>query len=112
VRSDGSTLRQPFHDYELPVSDEVRGLTSRSLPGDAVFSDTKVAGTHVRVLAFAYGPGYAVQVARPLTEVDDALRKIGLFLVLVALSGIGIAAAFGLVVSRAHGDGGDRHRDG
>jgi two-component system sensor histidine kinase MprB len=55
----------------------------------------------VRVLAFAYGPGYAVQIARPLTEVDSALAQIRLYLILVALVGIGLAAVLGLVVSRA-----------
>jgi two-component system sensor histidine kinase MprB len=83
------------------VSDDVLALTDQSLPGDAVFSDTEIEGTHVRVLSYAYGPGYAVQIARPLTEVDEALGRIRLFLGIVALSGIGIAAAFGLVVSRA-----------
>jgi two-component system sensor histidine kinase MprB len=101
VRTDGSTLRQPFERLELPVSDEVIGLAHMSLPGEAVYSDTEIEGTHVRVLAFSYGPGYAVQIARPLTEVDAALSRIGIFLGVVAISGIGIAAAFGLVVSRA-----------
>jgi two-component system sensor histidine kinase MprB len=40
-------------------------------------------------------------VTRPLTEVDDALERIRLFLVLIALGGIGAAVALGLVVSRA-----------
>ncbi len=101
VRSDGSTLRQPFQDLELPVSDAVRELTTRSLPGDAVFEDVDLDGTHVRVLAFAYGPGFAVQIARPLTEVDTALDRIKLVLFVIALAGVGMAAAFGLVVSRA-----------
>jgi two-component system sensor histidine kinase MprB len=52
-------------------------------------------------LTFAYGPGYAVQVARPLTEMDEALAQIRLYLLLVAGAGIALAAALGLVVSRA-----------
>ena len=100
VRSDGSTLRQPFHDLELPVSDEVLALTGRSLPGEGIYSDTEVGGAELRVLAFAYGPGYAVQVARPLTEVNSALARIRIVLIVIALTGIGMAAAFGLVVAR------------
>jgi two-component system sensor histidine kinase MprB len=42
-----------------------------------------------------------VQVARPLTEVDEALGRIKVILVLIALAGIGAAAAFGLIVARA-----------
>jgi two-component system sensor histidine kinase MprB len=55
----------------------------------------------VRVLTFAYGPSYAVQVARPLTEVDDTLAQIRLYLLLIAGIGIAVAAALGLVVSGA-----------
>jgi two-component system sensor histidine kinase MprB len=104
VASDGSTRRQRDYSspaYELPVSDEVLALTGRSLPGEQVYEDTDVNGVHARMLSFAYGPGYAVQIARPLTEVDDALDRIKIILVVIALAGIGIAAAFGLVVSRA-----------
>src|SRR5262249_9259932 len=58
-------------------------------------------GTHLRVLTFSYSPGIAVQVARPLTEVDDTLQHLGLLLLLIAGAGIAFAAALGLVVSRA-----------
>jgi two-component system sensor histidine kinase MprB len=101
VRTDGTTLRQPFEDVELPVTRDVLELARSPLGGQPVFSDTTVEGTHVRVLTFSFGPGYAVQIARPLTEVDDALAKLRLFLIVVALSGAAFAAALGLVVSRA-----------
>jgi two-component system sensor histidine kinase MprB len=42
-----------------------------------------------------------VQVARPLTEVEKSLNRIGLFLIVVALGGIVIAAILGLLVARA-----------
>jgi two-component system sensor histidine kinase MprB len=102
VNSDGTTVRHPrYRALEIPVSDDVLALTGQSLPGDAIWHDTEIAGTHVRVLAFPWGPGYAVQVARPLTEVDEALGRIKVILVLIALAGIGAAAAFGLIVARA-----------
>jgi two-component system, OmpR family, sensor histidine kinase MprB len=101
VRSDGKTLRQPYEDFDLPVSDDVLALTHRSLPGDSLFSDTEIGGEPWRMLSFAYGPGFAVQIARPLTEINDALARIRLLLGAVALSGVGMAALFGLVVSRA-----------
>jgi two-component system sensor histidine kinase MprB len=45
--------------------------------------------------------GYALQVARSLEEVDQALTRIGRLLILIAVVGIGLAAALGLAVARA-----------
>ena len=101
VRSDGEVLRQKYENFNLPVPGEVLTLAQTIRPGGSHFYDTDVDETHVRVLAFSYGPGYAVQIARPLTEVDSALAQIRLYLLIVALVGIGLAAVLGLVVSRA-----------
>ena len=101
VKADGDTLRQLYDDVELPVSDEALALTTSGSRGESVISETEIDGTHVRVLSVAYEPGYAVQIARPLTEMDETLSRLRLFLIAIALSGIGIAAALGLVVSRA-----------
>jgi two-component system sensor histidine kinase MprB len=60
-----------------------------------------VADVHVRVLTFAFGPGFAVQVARPLTEVDDTLAQVRLYLLLIAGGGVTLAALLGLLVSGA-----------
>jgi two-component system sensor histidine kinase MprB len=43
---------------------------------------------------------YAVQIARPLTEVNRTLHRITLFLILIALGGMAVAAALGLLVAR------------
>jgi two-component system sensor histidine kinase MprB len=101
VRSDGTTLGAPFENVKLAADERVIDLATNGVEGERFFSDTDVSGRHVRVLTFAYGPGYAVQVARPLTEVDEALGQIRLYLLLVAGVGIALAAALGLVVSRA-----------
>jgi two-component system sensor histidine kinase MprB len=42
-----------------------------------------------------------VQLARPLTEVDSALRGLALVLFVVALGGVGLAAGLGLLVARS-----------
>ena len=99
VRSDGSVLVPPRQDVRLPVDDGVKAVAAKG--GDSFWEDVDVDGTHTRVLTFAYGPGAAVQVARPLTEVDQSLHRIGLFLVLIAVAGVFIAAALGLAVARA-----------
>jgi two-component system sensor histidine kinase MprB len=99
VGEEGGTLRPPGEDVELRVTQRAREVARGE--AESFFSDAHVGGTHVRVLTFPYGSGYAVQVTRPLTEVDDALERIRLFLVLIALGGIGAAVGLGLVVSRA-----------
>jgi two-component system sensor histidine kinase MprB len=64
------------------------------------FRDATIDGTHVRVYT-ARGPlGDLVQVARPLTDVDASLTRMRWILLLVGVGGVGLAAGFGLVVSR------------
>jgi two-component system sensor histidine kinase MprB len=99
VRADGSVLVPPRQDVKLPVGDDVLSVASER---EAEFwDDVTVDGTHLRVFTFAYGPGSAIQVARPLTEVEQSLHRIGLFLILVALGGIVAAGVLGLLVARA-----------
>ena len=99
LRSDGDTVRPPDALVELPVSDDALAVAEGE--GGAFFTDADVAGVHVRVLTFPYAEGYAVQIARPLTEVDHSLGRIRLFLFLIAAIGVALAAVLGLVVARA-----------
>jgi two-component system, OmpR family, sensor histidine kinase MprB len=99
VKSSGSVLVPPLQDLKLPAGDDVLAVAGSG--GEAFWTDTNVSGTHLRVFTFSYGPESAVQVARPLTEVDQSLERIGIFLLLIAVSGVAIAALLGLVVSRA-----------
>ena len=99
VRTDGSVLVPPRQELELPVGERVLSVAGNE--GAAFWEDVTVDGTHIRVFTFAYGPGAAVQVARPLNEVDESLRRIGLFLLLITAGGVVIAAGLGLVVARA-----------
>jgi two-component system sensor histidine kinase MprB len=88
----GESCLLPFGKHQLAVA-------GGSKP--AFLSDEHVSGTHLRVFTFPYGNGVAVQVARPLTEVDHSLSRIRLYLLLIAALGIAVAAALGLAVSRA-----------
>jgi two-component system, OmpR family, sensor histidine kinase MprB len=92
------TIRAPGDDLELPVDERTREAMTRG--GEPFYSDAEVAGTHVRILNTPARDGYVVQIARPLTEVDDSLDRLRTILILIALGGIGLAAALGLVVSR------------
>ena len=76
VRTDGTVLVPPRQRIKLPVDDDVLAVAGQR--GAAFWTDVDVDGEHMRVFTFAYGPDAAVQVARPLTEVDESLRRIGL----------------------------------
>jgi two-component system, OmpR family, sensor histidine kinase MprB len=99
VEDDGTTFREDRDTPEIPVSDRVLDVARGD--GDAFFYDTNVDGTHLRVLTFPGRPGYAIQVARSLNEVDDSLARIKTLLIVIALAGIAVAGALGLLVSRA-----------
>ncbi|HEV3230003.1 MAG TPA: HAMP domain-containing sensor histidine kinase [Solirubrobacteraceae bacterium] len=65
-----------------------------------LYADMQVRGTHLRVLTVGRGASGAVQVARPLTEVDHVLSNLLLVLALVGAGGIVLAAILGGVVAR------------
>ena len=95
----GEAISQPDAQVELPVSERARAVARGE--GEAFFSDVEVAGRHVRVYTLPVNQrGYALQVARPLDEVDAALSRIRQLLLLIALGGIGLAGALGLAVAR------------
>ena len=83
----------------MPVTAATRAVAAGRR--DAFFSDATVAGTPVRVLTERAGEGGVWQVALPLSDVDSTLTHLKLVLALVCLGGIALAAALGLLVSRA-----------
>jgi len=102
VQSDGQVLSSdgPGTRSGLPITAATRAVAAGRRP--AFLSDATVAGTHVRVLTERDPLGAGVwQVALPLTEVDSTLARLELILAAVSLGGIGLAAALGLLVSRA-----------
>jgi two-component system sensor histidine kinase MprB len=103
VLADGEVYRPRGAGIALPVSDRVTSIAAAGQGG--FYQDAHVRGTHVRMLTFAYQSPFttdiAVQIARPLTEVDRSLNRIKSVLILITGGGIGIAAALGLVVARA-----------
>jgi two-component system sensor histidine kinase MprB len=99
VTAGGQAFRPREEGIALPVTKHDRATAAGSQ--GAFFSDAHVAGTHVRVLTVPLERGYALQIARPLGEVDSSLARIRRWLLIIVLGGIGIAAALGLLVSRA-----------
>jgi two-component system sensor histidine kinase MprB len=99
VDSSGDVTLPDGETIALPVDRRAQLVAAGGARG--FFEDATVAGTHVRVLTARLGPGLAVQLARPLDEVDRALHRLGLILLLVTLGGVGLAAGLGAMVARA-----------
>jgi two-component system, OmpR family, sensor histidine kinase MprB len=68
---------------------------------DPVLRSVDVGGVHARMVTVPQGPGTALQVARPLTDIDEALRRLALILALVTVGGVVAAASAGLAIARA-----------
>jgi two-component system, OmpR family, sensor histidine kinase MprB len=99
VRSDGRTFVGRDVEIPIPVTDRALGVANGS--EEPFFEDRTLANTHVRVLTFPYESGWALQVLRPMTEVDNTLARLRWLLVAITAAGILAAAALGLIVSRA-----------
>jgi two-component system, OmpR family, sensor histidine kinase MprB len=82
----------------LPVT----GLTRAIAAGDGgtTLQDETVDGDHLRVITAPLTGGGAVQVARPLDEVDSTLHGLILLLAVITAGGVGLAALLGHFVSR------------
>jgi len=98
VSASGETIRPPNETVELPVDGDVRAVAAGGR--DAFLSDGRVSDVHVRMITVPYAQGFAVQIARPLTEVDHSLSRIRTYLLVIAAIGIALAAALGLAVAR------------
>ncbi|HEV2723357.1 MAG TPA: HAMP domain-containing sensor histidine kinase [Thermoleophilaceae bacterium] len=98
VQSSGRVVRSPQLRIELPGKDRAARLARRG--SGAYFSDGEVRGGRVRLYTKALGPGAALQVARPVEELDGVLRRLAWVLGAVALGGIGLAAGLAPLVAR------------
>jgi len=101
VQADGDVLRARIGDDvapSLPVDERTLAVARGEHP--SYFRDTTVDGTHVRLYT-TVAPIGALQLVRPLTEVDDTLGHLRVILLLVTIGGVGGAAGLGLVVARS-----------
>ncbi|HEV8250597.1 MAG TPA: HAMP domain-containing sensor histidine kinase [Gaiellaceae bacterium] len=97
---DSSGQKLPQGDETLPISSYTLAV-SRGRETKPRYEDVTVNGIHARLMTVPFSPGIALQVARPLAEMDDVLDRLRLIILLVAVGGTAIAAALGLAVSRA-----------
>jgi len=99
VTSSGTVLRPPGAVATLPVQAGAREI-ARSGEGREL-TDLDVDGTHLRVLTQGTGNGGAVQVARPLEEIDRQLSRLLVALAVLGAVGIGLGVGLGALVARA-----------
>lgn len=99
VLPEGRVLRRPSATGQLPVQARAREIAQA---GEGEYlGDLTADGVHVRVLTSALPGGQgALQVARPLDEVDRQLDQIVLVLVFVGSAGIALGAGLGALVAR------------
>jgi two-component system sensor histidine kinase MprB len=99
IAPDGNVRRgDPNETGKLPLDARARA-TAKSGSG-RYFTDTTVGGVHLRVLTIGVGSDGAIQVARPLTEVDAELSRLVKQLAIVAGVGVLLAIALGAIVAR------------
>jgi two-component system, OmpR family, sensor histidine kinase MprB len=99
IDSSGKILFRSSPNLSLPVDAASRRLASKS--GKPFYRDAHASGIHLRVLTDALRPGYAVQLAQPLTGIDRLLRHLRVILTLLDVGGIALAALLGRLVAGA-----------
>ena len=100
VDSNGRIYQEPGGvAVKLPVDASTRRVATGS--ARPFFRDAHVGDHHVRIYTGQIAAGLALQLARPLTETDQALHRLKFWLLVVTLAGVATAAALGLAVARA-----------
>jgi two-component system sensor histidine kinase MprB len=84
---------------QIADTQQAREVAAGTRP--SFFADRTINGVHVRVYTASIGPGNVIQTARPLTEVDSALRKMRMGLAALTLAGIGLALLLSRLATRA-----------
>jgi two-component system sensor histidine kinase MprB len=98
VRPNGSICLASGETTAIPVGSDVTALAKN---GNGHFTtDAHVGSTHLRVLVYGVGSRGALMVALPRTDVDNALSRQLLLLVVIAAAGIALAALLGILVAR------------
>jgi two-component system sensor histidine kinase MprB len=99
VQIGGPVLRSVEGGPGLPITTATRAVAAGRRP--AFYVDAILNGTKMRVLTAPAAKDTVWQVALPLTEINSTLDHLRLVLAAVILGGVLLAAALGLLVSRA-----------
>jgi len=98
VNTSGKTTLPSSETIHLPVG-QARAVAAGTHA--AYFTDATVNGIDLRIYTTRANDQTALQIARPLTEVDQALGRIRLLFLLISLVAVAGAATLGLLISRA-----------
>jgi two-component system sensor histidine kinase MprB len=98
VTADGRVIVPREDGVTLPV--DRRALEVAAGQRAPFLEDATVDGTQVRMLTTRGTFGAAVQIARPLTDVEESLSQLRWVLLLVCVGGVGVAGGLGFAVSR------------
>jgi two-component system sensor histidine kinase MprB len=99
VTSDPSAATVREGELALPVGERERAVAAGTAP--AFVTDVRVDGRHLRVLTDGVRPGLAVQLARPLDEVDTTLSTVRIVLAAATAAALVLGTLFGGVVAGA-----------
>jgi two-component system sensor histidine kinase MprB len=99
VEPDGRVIRPRGPRTDLGDREAAREVAADQR--EPFYSDVETKGVHLRVYTAQLDGGQAIQVARPLDEVDATLRHLAVVLALATLGGICLAGGLGYLVSRA-----------
>jgi two-component system sensor histidine kinase MprB len=99
VDASGAVLSADGDPAPELVTSEVRAVAGGR--AQSAFADVTAQGIHERVYAVPLGPNRALELARPLSEIDAALASTRLSLLAFALGAALVAALLGALVSRA-----------
>jgi len=97
--ADGVGVKPGSQHVSLPVAPHDLAVSNGEAP--AFLRDITVDGVHLRMITAPYGDDQAIQLARPLSEVDQTLARLALVLALVGLGGVALAAGLGMAVSHS-----------
>jgi len=98
VDSQGHVTLPLFENVSLPVTSADLDVAAGTR--GMLFEDATVQGTPVRVVTAPVFKGVAIQVARPLDEVDTVLSHLRWILIAVCAAGVAVAALLGRLVAR------------
>jgi len=93
-------LRTPTGEMLVPEFSPTLALRVSADPPEPVLADQTAGGTHYRTFTLSLGQGYTLVLARPLGEVDAALRRLAFLLAAIVVIGVGTAVALGAFVTR------------
>jgi two-component system sensor histidine kinase MprB len=94
----GGAVAPAGERFALPISQ--RSIEVARTGTGAYFTDVEVRGTALRMYVRPVGSGRALLSARSLSEVDNALGRLGWSLAITCLAGSALAALVGAFVAR------------